>query len=467
MSSGEAQAAGRSFSFGMAALPFLCSITGLLLCIYVLRLPLYLALLLGWGVAVAIAALHRFSWRMVLRGSWQGMKSTLIVIGILLLIAGLISSWLIAGTVPGLIFYGMQFIRPEYLVVMAFLLTAGTSVVLGSSVGTLSTMGAAIAGLGMVFGISPALIGGALISGAMVGDRMSPVSGAFHLLSAMTSTKAEDNYKPLLSTGLPMLLICTGLFFWLGHGAGSGAPADPLNTPLVSALTGQYELPWYVLIPPALVLLLAALRVPIRWNLSLGILIGAVLAVWVQGESWAAVLRAVWLGYELKQGGAALLHGGGVWPMLNQVLLIFCAGMLNGVMEATGMMQTLLQKLLGRIQRYLGLIFSSVLLSVSMALLACNQALAIIVPGRALRPVYDRLQVPPTELVRALGDSGVVASALIPWNLHGILCSAAMGIATTTYFPYAFYLWGLPVLTLLLSIWKNRLNSNRIMTILN
>ncbi|TCP54697.1 NhaC family Na+:H+ antiporter [Tumebacillus sp. BK434] len=466
MNTGEERAGG-GFAFGLAALPFLCSIGGLLLCIYALELPLYLALLLGWGVAVAIAVSHRFSWRDVWRGTYQGMKSTLLVIGILLLIAGVISSWLISGTVPGLIYYGMQFIQPEYLVVMAFLLTAGTSIVLGSSVGTLSTMGAAIAGLGLVFGISPGLIGGALISGAMVGDRMSPVSGAFHLLSSMTGTKPEHNYKPLLSTGLPMLLICTGLFFWLGHGAGAGAPADPQNTPLVSALTGQYDLPWFVLLPPAMVLLLAALRVPIHWNLSLGIVTGAVLAIWVQGESVAAVLRAVWFGFELREGGNSLLHGGGVWPMLNQALLIFCAGMLNGVMEATGMMQTLLQKLLGGIERYLGLIVSSMLLSVSMALLACNQALAIIVPGRALRPVYDRLQVPPRELVRALGDSGVVASALIPWNLHGILCSAAMGIATMTFFPYAFYLLGLPLLTLLLSIWKNRLNSNRITTILN
>jgi NhaC family Na+:H+ antiporter len=457
----------REYSFFVAALPFLCSITGLILCIYVLKIPLYTALLFGFGAAVVVSRLHGFSWQEVLKGTYQGAKSTFLVIGILLLIAALISAWLSSGTVPGLIFYGMQVIRPEYLVVMAFLLTAGTSVVLGSSVGTLSTMGAAIAGLGMVFGISPALIGGALISGAMVGDRMSPVSGAFHLLSSMTGTKAEDNYKPLLTTGLPMALICTGLFFWLGLEAVSGAPENPVQSKVVEALVLQYDMPWFVLVPPVLVLALASLRVPIRWNLSLGILTGVLLAVLVQGASPAAVLKAIWLGYDLTQDGETILHGGGVWPMINQVLLIFCAGMLNGVMEATGMMAALLQKLLGRIRRYLGLVVSTMLLSVSMALLACNQSLAIIVPGRALRPMYDRLQVPAKELVRSLGDSGVVASALIPWNLHGILCSAAMGIATTTYFPFAFYLWGLPILTLLFSIWRNRLNSEWITTILN
>lgn len=461
------QSGERQYSFGVAALPFLCSITGLLFCIYLFDLPLYLALLLGWGVATAVAKLHRFSWREVASGTYQGMKSTMMVTGILLLIAALISSWLASGTVPGLIYYGMQLIRPEYLVVMAFLLTAGTSIVLGSSVGTLSTMGAAIAGLGVVYGISPALIGGALISGAMVGDRMSPVSGSFHLLASMTGTKPEHNYRPLMKTGIPMMIIAGALFFWLGSGAGANAPTDPVDSPFVAQLVNSFDLPWTVLVPPALVLVLAALRVSIQINLSLGVLAGLMLATWVQEESFQAVLSSIWFGYQLAQDGVSILHGGGVWPMFNQVLLICCAGMLNGVMEASGMMQSLLQRLLGRIERYFGLILSTVSLSVSMALLACNQALAIIVPGRALRPVYDRLHVPAQELVRTIGDSGVVASALIPWNLHGILCSAAMGIATTTYFPFAFYLWGLPILTILLSFRKNQLKSDGITTILN
>ncbi|HEU4963973.1 MAG TPA: Na+/H+ antiporter NhaC family protein [Bacilli bacterium] len=454
--------AGKSIPLGWALVPFAVTITGLVAALLLFHLPLYVGLLAGWLSAVLIALCYGKGWRLVGQGTWLGAKSTFFVIGILLLIAGVISTWLISGTVPGLIRYGIQLVQPQYLVVAAFLLTLATSFALGTSVGTLSTMGVAIIGMAKVFGLPPALVGGALISGAMFGDRMSPVSGTFHLVANMTGTKAEDNYKPMLQTAVPMVLICFGLYLWLGYGKASG-PLDPLDSPLLVQLQTYFALPWYVLLPPALVLVLALFRVPIRRNLLLGILFGMGLAVFVQKESWAATLGALAFGYELKEGTATILHGGGVWPMIEQVLLIFCAGMLNGVLEQSGMLQTILQVLIQRIRTATSLMLSTVLLSVAMALLACNQALSVIVPGRSLRETYAEMGVSSRYLVRSLADSGVVVSALIPWNLHGILCSTAMGIATGVYFPYAFYLWGSLLLTLLLAVFvRERQNSDKI-----
>lgn len=445
-----------------ALAPFAVTITGLASALLLFDVPLYFGLLAGWLTAVLIVLAYGHGARSAGQGTWQGAKGTLFVIGILLMIAGVISTWLISGTVPGLIWYGIQLVQPEYLVVAAFLLTAAASMALGSSVGTLSTMGVAILGMANVFGISPALVGGALISGAMVGDRMSPVSGTFHLVANSTGTQAEANYRPMLQTGVPMFLLCLVLFFWLGYGKASGG-LDPLASPLLQALNAHFAMPWYVLLPPALVLVLAVLRVPIRRNLGLGIVLGLLLAVFVQEETWTASLGALWLGYELIVGGESVLHGGGIWPMVNQVLLILCAGMLNGVLERSGMLQTILQVLIDRIKSAASLILSTVLLSVAMALLACNQALSVIVPGRALQSTYEQMGVPSGYLVRSLADSGVVVSSLIPWNLHGILCSTAMGIAVTTYFPYAIFLWGLPLVTMALAFFvKRKQNSDKI-----
>ncbi|PWK15903.1 Na+/H+ antiporter NhaC family protein [Tumebacillus permanentifrigoris] len=445
----------------VALIPFAVSILGLLSVIFWLHWPLYTGLLIGWLVAVVLALAYGRGGRLVAVGSYQGARNTFFVIGILLMIAGVISAWFLSGTVPALIYYGLQLIQPTYLVVTAFLLAAGTSMVLGTSVGTLSTMGTAVAGMGVVYGIDPALIGGALISGAMVGDRTSPVSGSFHLVATMTGTRAEDNYKPMWQTGLPMFLLCIVLFGWLGYGLSANSPqeTDALNSPMLRTITTHFQLPWYVMLPPLLVLVLAALRMPILRNLSLGILFGAVLAVVTQQATLPDVLGSVWFGYDLE----SVLHGGGIWPMFHQVLLILMAGALTGVLESSGMMSAIFDGLLTKIHDTRNLIFTTLLISIIMAGVACNQALSIIVPGRALRPTYDRLGVSPKILVRSLADSGVVVSPLIPWNLHGILCSTAIGIATTTYFPYAIFLWGLPLLTFSLSFrHKNKRNSDKL-----
>lgn len=433
----------------LAVLPFLAAIGGLLATIFWWEVPLYIGLLIGWAAAVGIAKATGSPLSELAEATWSGLRSTFFVVGIMTAIGGLIATWLIAGTVPGLIVFGIDLIQPEWLVVSAFLLTAGTSVALGTSVGTLSTMGAALAGMALVYDIPAALIGGALVSGAMVGDRMSPLSSAFHLLAGMTGTKTEQNYKPMLLTGLPILLLCTALFAWLGHGVGNTAAA--LESPLLQQLRGHFELPWVVLLPPVLVLTLAAFRVKILHNLALGALFGAVLAVTVQAQSLGDVFATLWFGYDWQEAGQTVLHGGGVWTMFNQALLIAFAGALNGVMERTGMLTAIVNVLLARIRTATGLLHSTMLLSFFMTLVACNQSLAIIVPGRTMRASYDQMGVPPHHLVRSLADSGVVLSPLVPWNLHGILCSTAIGVATTTYWPYAFYLWGLLLTSALLA----------------
>lgn len=452
----------RSIPLPWAVLPLMVTVVCLFFVIFVLKAPIYTGMMIGWLCAVLVALKFRTLWRELWQGTYRGMKNTFLVVQILILIGAVIAAWLASGTVPTLVWYGIGLIQPEYLVVTAFLLAAGVSMALGTSVGTLSTMGVAVAGMASVFEISPALVGGALVSGAMVGDRMSPVSGSFHLVATMTDTKPEDNYKPMLQTGLPMFVLCLVLFAWLGYGDRE-ASVDPLTSPLLREMTDHFQLHWYMMIPPLIVLVLAFFKVPILRNLSIGIVGGVLLAVLVQGASLMAVLQALWLGFDLTVNDRSILHGGGVWPMFNSALMIVAAGALNGVLEESGMMQTIIKRLLERVKKTRGLIVSTVLLSVAITMIACNQALSIIVPARALRDTYEQMGVPSSLLVRSLADSGVVVSPLVPWNLHGILISTSIGIPTMVFWPYAFYLWGLPILTLALCfLAKNKDNSNKL-----
>ncbi|MFC4769808.1 Na+/H+ antiporter NhaC family protein [Effusibacillus consociatus] len=274
----------RKISLILSALPFVVSIVSLFAALFLFHdVPIYLALLAGWFTALIIAVAHKWKLPSLLLASYAGMRNTFIVVTILLLIGGVIAVWMASGTVAGLIVYGMGLVVPQFLVVIAFLLTFGMSMLLGTSIGTLSTMGIALAGLAHVVGIPSGLIGGALISGAMVGDRTSPLSGTLHLLAATANIKSDETFRHIVRSAVPVFLICLVLYTWLGYQAvDSGVSVDGSERE-IAGLQSVFHLPWVVLIPPLLVLLLAGLRVPIRTNLILGILLGGRIGILCSG----------------------------------------------------------------------------------------------------------------------------------------------------------------------------------------
>jgi NhaC family Na+:H+ antiporter len=446
----------RDISIGLSALPFLITGVALFFSLFMWDLPIYGALLAGWGSGFLIAVIHGFSWRHLLRASYDGMKSTFIVVTILLLIGGVIAIWMASGAIAGLIVYGIEIVTPQLLVVSAFLLTFVMSMLLGTSVGTLSTMGIALTGMAHVFGIPGGLIGGALISGAMVGDRTSPLSGTVYLLSSTIGTKVEKTIPRLIRSGLPVFVISLILYLGLGFRAIDERAAAAGSVAAVEGLRLAFQLPWWVLLPPVLVLILAFLRVPIRTNLLLGILMGSFLTYFLQERGWEEIGQILLRGYYIESSdGRILLQGGGILKMLGVIWIILFAGALNGIMETSGMMLRLIGGLLDRIKREGSLLMATVLISITAGLIFCNQALMVIIPGRMLQPKYQELGLDRMELGRTLSDSGVVFSALIPWNLHAILSSTAMGIDTATYWPYAFFLWMLPLFAIMRGIWRN------------
>lgn len=445
-----------SISFGLSALPFLVTVVTLFFSLFLWDLPIYVALLAGWGIGFLISVTHGFSWRQLLRDSYAGMKNTFIVVAILILIGGVIAIWMASGAIAGLIVYGIEIVTPQMLVVSAFLLTFVMSMLLGTSVGTLSTMGIALTGMAHAFGIPSGLIGGALISGAMVGDRTSPLSGTLYLIASTIGTKVEQTIPKIVGSGLPVFIISLILYLVLGFHAVDGHTAMQGSLEAVKKLRAAFQLPWWVLMPPVLVLLLAFLRVPIRLNLLLGIFGGSLLTFLLQGRGWSEIGQILLHGYHIESpDGGVLLQGGGILKMLGVIWIILFAGALNGILEGSGMMRRLIGGLLDRIKREGSLLIATVLISITAGLIFCNQALMVIIPGRMLQPKYKELGLDRMELGRTLSDSGVVFSALIPWNLHAILSSTAMGIDTITYWPYAFFLWMLPLFSALRGIWRN------------
>lgn len=441
-----------------AALPL--AITALLLIGSILLYPVrfYWPLGIGALVAAVIALRRGFSARSLVSAALGGIKATMIALAILVLVGSLIGVWMAAGTVPTLVYYGLLFASPRFLVPVAFLLALAVSMMLGTSIGTLSTLGVAIMGVAHGVGAPVPLVAGALVSGALFGDRSSPLSGSLNLNVAMTGTDLRQMLSRLWPTGGPALLVTLSLYvvagLWLAPAG--GAAESGLRESLAASVTIS---PW-LLVPPVVVLGLSFARVNVKWALGLGILAGAVLVVLVGGQTPLEAVRAGVFGHVARTGDPTLdriFSGGGLLSMVHQVILILVAGALNGIMESTGMMALVLEKVVEGIRRPLALVASTMAISTVVSAIAANQALAIIIPGRMLRSVYQRAGLSAEVLSRTLADSGTLIAGLIPWNVMGLLAAAALGLPVTAFAPYSFLVFILPAFSLLAAYREERL----------
>ncbi|HYG60542.1 MAG TPA: Na+/H+ antiporter NhaC family protein [Symbiobacteriaceae bacterium] len=434
---------------GEAALPLVTAAALMTVAILMESSALYVPLAIAAAVASGLAYRKGYSLKELAKAGVSGMAAMKVALSILVLVALLIGVWKASGTVPAMIYYGLGLAEPSYLVPAAFVLSLATSMMLGTSIGTLSTLGVAIMGMGQGVGVNPALLAGALVSGALFGDRSSPLAGSLNLNVAMTGTDLRRMLTVLMPTGITAAVLALGAYILMN----SRVALDPAGsgTGMREAIGAAFVISPWLLVPPVLVLLMAFLRVPVRWALGCGIVSGGLLGVLVGGVDALEPVRSAVMGYASATGNASMdliFSGGGLVPMLKQITLLLVAGVFSGIMEKTGMLTLVISRLVESVHRPLALVSSTMAISTAVALVAGNQALPIIISGRMLRPVYEREGLSPELLSRSLADSGTVLSGVIPWNLMGILASASLGISVRAFLPYAIWALILPFVSL-------------------
>ncbi len=391
-------------------------------------------------LAMVVALFYQNSIRELMIASFHGMKSVFLIMIIMVLIGVLIATWSSSGTIDALVYYGLAVIHPNYLVVISFLVSSLISMLLGTSVGTMSTIGVALLGIAHSLGINASLVAGALVSGAFVGDRTSPLSSAAQMNVIVTKTDYHHNFRELIKTLIPAMILTTFVYFLFQNHL-----TQDTRLLVESARTNVKEthpvINIWLLLPPLGILILALFRVPTKINLAFGIIIGAILAYGIQGLTGYDLIHYGVFGYPHRNG---ILYGGGL-NMLNQVLLILVAGAFLGILESSGILATVLKRMTDSITDSITLVRSTMLISILSAVLSSTQVMAIIVPGRVLYQKYKEFDLEPKLLNRMISDSGMVVAGLIPWNLNAVLLAIALNISVLDYLPYAYLLMILPV----------------------
>ena len=426
--------------------------------------PNQVALLIASAAAGLVGMYRGMSWSEVQDSMVDGIKVGLGPILILMAVGGLIGSWMIAGTVPAMIYYGVAILNPAIFFAAAAVICALASISIGSSWTVAGTLGIGLIGIADSFGLSPAITAGAIISGAYFGDKLSPLSDTTNLAAACTNVDLFAHIRHMLWTTVPAFVIAL-LFFSM---IDAGAAAEPEQIAVLrSALADQFNVGIGVLIPLLVMLFLIWRKVPAYPAIMLATVAGVATAALLQADvvrafalsknadSSVPLIEGLWLtlfgGFEGNTGNEELnqlISKGGIASMLNTVWLIISALAFGGVLERTGILKQILDAVLRAVKSTGDLVLATVTGGVVTNILAADQFLAIALPGRLFSTTYDDFGLSRENLSRTLEDSATMTSALIPWNTCGAYMAATLGVATWEYAPYAIFNIACPLLAI-------------------
>ena len=391
--------------------------------------PNLLALLLSAALAAAIGIKNGHSWLAIEEGMIETISLSMRSILILMMVGALIGSWMLSGTVPTMIYYGVALISPDFFYLTASLVCALVGFSIGSSWTVAGTLGIGLMGVAAALGLPLGIAAGAIVSGAYFGDKMSPLSDTTNLAAAATSSDLFEHIRHMSWTTLPAFAIALAIYTALGLGGDSSSELNEIVA-LQTALSG------YFAISPLMLAPLALLFQPDRVIAAAGDPQLSSTAASAKG-----IITTLFAGFAPDSGSAVvdeLLSKGGLSSMLLTVGLIICALAFGGAMARAGLLQRLVDAMLSGVKSAAGLIVATVSACIGTNVLAADQYLSIVLPGQMFKGAYQERKLHALTLSRTLEDAGTLTSALIPWNTCGAYMAAALGVSTFSYAPYAF-----------------------------
>ena len=417
----------------------------------------HIPMFIGVVGAALMALWLGYEWENIEKFMMEGITRALQSVIILIIIGILVGMWIDAGVVPSMIYYGLQILSPGIFFIACVLICSITSLATGSSWGTMGTMGLALMGIGFGLGMAPGMTAGAVLSGAYFGDKMSPLSDTTNLAPAMAGTDVMTHVKfMLLPTGVTyaICLIFSGVLGFLQHT--SGAAGLSAVEEICGALQGRFTISPILLLPPVVVIVAVALKVPAIPGIALGILSGAILGLIVQPEcTLGTLLDTGMYGFVPETGVEAvddLLEAGGLMGMMFSVSLTILAMMFGGIMEATGQLEVIVSKLLKLVKGPASLVALTEVTCVLSNATMPEQYISIVIPGRMYAEEYRKMGLHPKTLSNALEGAGTVTSALIPWNTCGVYIEETLGIGVAQYGPWAVFNWLMPIMNIVLAV---------------
>lgn len=406
-----------------------------------LAYPLMVAILIFFIVALK----RGYNSIDILKMTYRGGKKSFIVIKVFILIGAIISIWMSSGTVPAIVYYGIELIRPNVFILSAYLISCFVSFLIGTSVGTTGVVGTALMVMARSGGVNLPATAGAVIAGAYFGDRCSPMSSSASFVSFLTETNVYDNIKNMFKTSVIPFIISVIFYLFVSH----LFPLHSSTNNVSNEILKVYSVSLIVLVPAAVIILFSIFKIDVKISMIVSIVIALTISVLVQHETILNCIKYIVFGYSLDNSTSlsTIIKGGGIISLLKTSLVVFLASAFAGIVEETKMLniiEGITKKANSRYRVFRNVFITSLVASI----VGCSQTFAVMLTHMLNKKSYVKNNLDNSCAAIDLENTAIMVSALVPWNIALLAPIMILG-ADASCMPYLVYIYLLPLCNLL------------------
>ncbi|MFD1032403.1 Na+/H+ antiporter NhaC [Metaplanococcus flavidus] len=424
--------------------------------------PPHVPILLSILLLICYGLAKKISYKELEQGLVKGAGAGMSAVFLFFFIGILISSWMISGTIPTLIYGGFNLVTPLFFFAIVFVVTSIIGLSIGSSLTTVATVGVAFIGIGGALDLSLAVTAGAIVSGAFFGDKMSPLSDTTNLSSTIVGVDLFEHIRNMGWTTIPAFVLTLIFFAFMSPTITLDNTADIAL--FKEGLLASGLIHWYSIIPLIVLVILTIGKIPALLTLAASSIAAIIISLFHQSLEVAQMLGILFGGYVSSTGVEeidVLLSRGGMESMFFTIALVLLALSMGGLLFTLGIVQCLLQKIESLLKKVSSVIAASAMTAIGINILIGEQYLSILLTGQAFQGPYERVGLAGKNLSRVMEDAGTVVNPLVPWSVCGIFITTVLGVSTLEYLPFAIFCLLSPILTILFGVTGKTLTYNK------
>lgn len=438
-------------SLALSSLAIVLIVAFIAVGIGVFNVNIAILLFLCWMIMWPFAAHLAYSFSEMEGFAYEMAQKCIAPAAIILAVGMMIASFMAAGTVPTILVAGLKLITPKFFLALTFVMCCIMSVIMGTSWGTLGTVGIAMMGVGAGLGVNPAITAGAVVSGAWFGDKMSPMSDSTIMCSTITETYIMDHIKAMMQTTIPAAVVSLVIYLGIGIGiSGDSYDASTVDS-IMNGLKGMFHINLIPVIPIVVVIVMILMKKGTIVSMMSGTVVAILIAVFYQGYSVADMGTFLYSGFTCETKNEiliSLLNRGGMTSMLS-LLAVFVGGLgLGGILDKTGMLEPIFHYITEKYKSPRGIMLMAWCATLLCILVIADNNFAFVMVATLFGSAFQKYNLKSQNLSRILEDVGTLGSALVPWNVGAQFAAGVLGVSTLAYMPYAFLNWMTPILSL-------------------